>query len=460
MTGVDLQTENVAHLIQLALGPVFLISGVGITLSMLTAAAGAHRRPRAHARRPARSATDESKLAHIDKDLQGTSCAARATSTAPSRCRTIVGVPDRAGGHAAVRQRVHAARRAAASSPSCSSLSMVCLSMAFLMFLIEVRIATKSLRIGGTDPALTCNAASPSPSALLAGAAFAADPAERAKAARPRRRSWNPRSPPTGAGPIPTNTLYLELPAGRVIIELAPRFAPQHVANIKAAGRARNSSTASPVGRVQDNFVAQWGDTDETRPTEAAMRKLPDETVIAWNKALPFVKLPDADGYAPRDRLDRRLPRRRRAQARRAGLDGALLRHASAWAATTGPTPAAARSSTWSSARRRASSTATSSLVGRVLRGMELLSSLPRGSGRAGLLREAGAAHARSSACASPPKCPKPSAPPSKCCAPTRRCSRSTSRRAATAATTGSCTPAGHIDVCNITIPVRDIAKP
>ncbi len=36
MTGADLQTENVAKLIQLALGPVFLLSGVGITLSMLT----------------------------------------------------------------------------------------------------------------------------------------------------------------------------------------------------------------------------------------------------------------------------------------------------------------------------------------------------------------------------------------------------------------------------------------
>jgi hypothetical protein len=36
MTGFDLQTENVAKLIQLALGPVFLLSGVGITLSMLT----------------------------------------------------------------------------------------------------------------------------------------------------------------------------------------------------------------------------------------------------------------------------------------------------------------------------------------------------------------------------------------------------------------------------------------
>src|SRR5262245_472944 len=36
MGGIDLQTENVARLIQLALGPVFLISGVGVTLNMLT----------------------------------------------------------------------------------------------------------------------------------------------------------------------------------------------------------------------------------------------------------------------------------------------------------------------------------------------------------------------------------------------------------------------------------------
>src|SRR3954469_25059446 len=36
MIGIDLQTENIARLIQLALGPVVLISGVGITLSMLT----------------------------------------------------------------------------------------------------------------------------------------------------------------------------------------------------------------------------------------------------------------------------------------------------------------------------------------------------------------------------------------------------------------------------------------
>ncbi|REN08563.1 peptidylprolyl isomerase, partial [Mycobacterium tuberculosis] len=33
--------------------------------------------------------------------------------------------------------------------------------------------------------------------------------------------------------PDPANLLYMTLPAGRVIIELAPAFAPQHVANIQ-----------------------------------------------------------------------------------------------------------------------------------------------------------------------------------------------------------------------------------
>ena len=35
----------------------------------------------------------------------------------------------------------------------------------------------------------------------------------------------------------PENTLYVELVSGRVVIELAPAFAPQHVANVKALAR-------------------------------------------------------------------------------------------------------------------------------------------------------------------------------------------------------------------------------
>src|SRR5450830_1726921 len=37
--------------------------------------------------------------------------------------------------------------------------------------------------------------------------------------------------------PDPDNTLYLEIPTGRVVIELAPVFAPRHVANIRAMVR-------------------------------------------------------------------------------------------------------------------------------------------------------------------------------------------------------------------------------
>lgn len=46
------------------------------------------------------------------------------------------------------------------------------------------------------------------------------------------------------------DTLYVELPAGRVIIELAPRFAPLHVESIKKLVRARYFD-GLPVLRVQ-----------------------------------------------------------------------------------------------------------------------------------------------------------------------------------------------------------------
>ena len=36
----------------------------------------------------------------------------------------------------------------------------------------------------------------------------------------------------------PENTLYVELATGRVIIELAPQFAPEHLGNIRTLARA------------------------------------------------------------------------------------------------------------------------------------------------------------------------------------------------------------------------------
>lgn len=48
---------------------------------------------------------------------------------------------------------------------------------------------------------------------------------------------------------------------GRVVVQLAPAFAPVHVANIKALARA-GYWQGSSVYRVQDNYVAQWGQND------------------------------------------------------------------------------------------------------------------------------------------------------------------------------------------------------
>src|SRR5215212_1493748 len=48
---------------------------------------------------------------------------------------------------------------------------------------------------------------------------------------------------------------------GRIVVQLAPQFAPVHVANIRALARA-NYWNGANVYRVQDNYVAQWGQND------------------------------------------------------------------------------------------------------------------------------------------------------------------------------------------------------
>lgn len=52
--------------------------------------------------------------------------------------------------------------------------------------------------------------------------------------------------------PATENTLYMELEKGRVVIELAPEFAPKHVANVKALVR-EGYFDGLVILRVQDN---------------------------------------------------------------------------------------------------------------------------------------------------------------------------------------------------------------
>jgi small-conductance mechanosensitive channel len=147
MFGIDLQTENVAKLIQLALGPVFLLSGVAVTLSMLTARL-ARIVDRARVLEDRReSLADAAKIAHIDEDLKFIVRRTRYINSAIALSTTS----------AFLTALVVTLLFASAFSPlnigaviaATFVASMACLSVSFLMFLFEVRIATRSLRIGG-----------------------------------------------------------------------------------------------------------------------------------------------------------------------------------------------------------------------------------------------------------------------------------------------------------------------
>ena len=59
------------------------------------------------------------------------------------------------------------------------------------------------------------------------------------------------------------NTLYFDVPAGRVVIEMRPDLAPEHVAQIKALAR-RGFYDGVPFHRVIDGFMAQTGDPTGT----------------------------------------------------------------------------------------------------------------------------------------------------------------------------------------------------
>src|SRR6185312_13776396 len=95
----------------------------------------------------------------------------------------------------------------------------------------------------------------------------------------------------------PQNTLYMDLPSGRVIIELAPQFAPLYVANVEALAR-QGYFNGLWVERVQDNYVAQWGDPDSKKPVGNAQRTVAAEFERS-SRGLAFFPLGEPDTYAP-----------------------------------------------------------------------------------------------------------------------------------------------------------------
>lgn len=184
----------------------------------------------------------------------------------------------------------------------------------------------------------------------------------------------------------PENTVYLELDKGRVVIELAPDFAPKHALNIKALVREGYYDGLAIV-RAQDNYVVQWADPEDENPAKKravkmAHNNLDPEFSVKYAKDLPFTRLPDADGYAPQVG---------HANGFAAGRDP---KAGTAWLAHCYATVGVARGNESNSGDGTSLYVVTGhaprqldrniTVVGRVMQGMELLSSLPRGTGALG----------------------------------------------------------------------------
>ena len=86
---------------------------------------------------------------------------------------------------------------------------------------------------------------------------------------------------------------------GRIVVQLAPEFAPVHVANIKALARGRYWDGAT-VYRVQDNYVAQWGLNESDKPWPAGVTAKPPAEYTRPLKGLEITPLGSPDAYAPK----------------------------------------------------------------------------------------------------------------------------------------------------------------
>ena len=216
---------------------------------------------------------------------------------------------------------------------------------------------------------------------LAAIPVLAADPPAPAKPPRTMGEVLEATTPADWRPLEPENTLYLQLAQGRVVIELAPAFAPLHAANLRTLARQKYFDGLAIV-RSQDNFVVQWGDPEGKRSLGDARARLPPEFTVKATPGLPFEPLADRDGYAPEVGFSQGFP-----AARDPATGEAWLAHCYAMVgAGRGNEPDSGNGAELYvvSGHAPRQLDRNIALVGRVVKGMELLATQPRGSGPMG----------------------------------------------------------------------------
>ncbi len=86
---------------------------------------------------------------------------------------------------------------------------------------------------------------------------------------------------------------------GQVVIQLAPAFAPVHVANMRALSKAHWWEQAA-IYRVQDNYVVQWGKNESSDPLPQAVVAKPPAEYARPTAGLRIHPLGYPNSYAPK----------------------------------------------------------------------------------------------------------------------------------------------------------------
>lgn len=185
----------------------------------------------------------------------------------------------------------------------------------------------------------------------------------------------------------PDDLLVIDLRnGGRIVIQLAPQFAPLHVANIRALAKGGWWSGSS-IYRVQDNYVVQWGNNESDKPLPKGVIAKPPAEYHRALKGLAVTPLGYADDYAPAAGFASGWPIGYDSRAGTANLTHCygyvgVGRDLSPDTGTGGELYAVIGHAPRALDRNIA-------IVGRVVDGIERMSSLPRGTEALGFYKEA-----------------------------------------------------------------------
>jgi peptidylprolyl isomerase len=228
---------------------------------------------------------------------------------------------------------------------------------------------------------------------ILVAAAVPSRAAAPASKSAPTMQQVLDASRPSDWRPLnPGDTLYMDLPEGRVVIELASAYAPLHAANIRALAH-QHYWDGLAILRVQDGFVTQWGDPaaeaeHPAHPPRSLGKAKP--TIVAEfernvSPGIPFTRLSDGDVYAPEVGFSNGFPVARDPKTGKTWLVHCYGMVGAGRDNTPDSGPGTELYAVIGQAPRQLDRNIA--LIGRVVQGMQYLSDLPRGNGSMGFYK-------------------------------------------------------------------------